>query len=171
MAEPAPSPMADEDYNPMAAWFLPNPYWGPCVAGLRRLLRAAAEAAPPGVNVPAHYVFACGTTIRADALPAVEAAGDVNTLLLDKTGTITIGNREAAEFIPVAGVTVEELAHAAQLSSLLRDPIRVEIARKEESAPKIEQFVHHLAQSGKQSLLLSMLQDDAPAVNTGTPQS
>jgi K+-transporting ATPase ATPase B chain len=49
---------------------------------------------------------------------AVEAAGDVNTLLLDKTGTITIGNREAAEFIPVAGVTVEELAHAAQLSSL-----------------------------------------------------
>jgi K+-transporting ATPase ATPase B chain len=49
---------------------------------------------------------------------AVEAAGDVNTLLLDKTGTITIGNREAAEFIPVAGVTVEELANAAQLSSL-----------------------------------------------------
>jgi len=49
---------------------------------------------------------------------AVEAAGDVNTLLLDKTGTITIGNREAAEFIPVAGVTVEELASAAQLSSL-----------------------------------------------------
>jgi K+-transporting ATPase ATPase B chain len=49
---------------------------------------------------------------------AVEAAGDVNTLLLDKTGTITIGNREAAEFIPVGGVTVEELANAAQLSSL-----------------------------------------------------
>ncbi len=49
---------------------------------------------------------------------AVEAAGDVNTLLLDKTGTITIGNREAAEFIPVAGVPLEELAHAAQLSSL-----------------------------------------------------
>ncbi len=49
---------------------------------------------------------------------AVEAAGDVDTLLLDKTGTITIGNREAAEFIPVGGVTVEELADAAQLSSL-----------------------------------------------------
>src|SRR5450631_3775948 len=49
---------------------------------------------------------------------AVEAAGDVNTLLLDKTGTITIGNREAAEFIPVAGVPAEELASAAQLSSL-----------------------------------------------------
>jgi potassium-transporting ATPase ATP-binding subunit len=49
---------------------------------------------------------------------AVEAAGDVNTLLLDKTGTITLGNREAAEFIPVNGVTSEDLADAAQLSSL-----------------------------------------------------
>ncbi len=49
---------------------------------------------------------------------AVEAAGDVNTLLLDKTGTITLGNREASEFIPVNGVTSEELADAAQLSSL-----------------------------------------------------
>jgi potassium-transporting ATPase ATP-binding subunit len=49
---------------------------------------------------------------------AVEAAGDVNTLLLDKTGTITIGNREAAEFIPVGGVSDAELADAAQLSSL-----------------------------------------------------
>ena len=46
-------------------------------------------------------------------------------------------------------------------NGLLRNPIRVEIARKEETAPKIDQFVHHLAQSGKQSLLLSMLQDDA----------
>jgi K+-transporting ATPase ATPase B chain len=49
---------------------------------------------------------------------AVEAAGDVNTLLLDKTGTITIGNREAAEFIPVGGVLESDLANAAQLSSL-----------------------------------------------------
>ncbi|MGH3960027.1 potassium-transporting ATPase subunit KdpB [Mycobacterium sp.] len=49
---------------------------------------------------------------------AVEAAGDVNTLLLDKTGTITLGNREASEFIPTGGVTSEELADAAQLSSL-----------------------------------------------------
>ena len=49
---------------------------------------------------------------------AVEAAGDVNTLLLDKTGTITLGNRQAAEFIPVAGVSDRELADAAQLSSL-----------------------------------------------------
>ncbi|MFL6022174.1 MAG: potassium-transporting ATPase subunit KdpB [Marmoricola sp.] len=49
---------------------------------------------------------------------AVEAAGDVNTLLLDKTGTITLGNRQAAELIPVAGVTPLRLADAAQLSSL-----------------------------------------------------
>jgi len=49
---------------------------------------------------------------------AVEAAGDVDTLLLDKTGTITLGNRQAAEFLPVAGVGEEELADAAQLASL-----------------------------------------------------
>ncbi|WP_328487265.1 potassium-transporting ATPase subunit KdpB [Streptomyces zaomyceticus] len=49
---------------------------------------------------------------------AVEAAGDVSTLLLDKTGTITLGNRQAAEFVPVAGTTEAELADAAQLSSL-----------------------------------------------------
>jgi K+-transporting ATPase ATPase B chain len=49
---------------------------------------------------------------------AVEAAGDVNTLLLDKTGTITLGNRQAAEFLPAPGVNETELADAAQLSSL-----------------------------------------------------
>ncbi len=49
---------------------------------------------------------------------AVEAAGDVNTLLLDKTGTITLGNRQAAEFLPAPGVTVERLADAAQITSL-----------------------------------------------------
>ncbi|MGI5466652.1 potassium-transporting ATPase subunit KdpB [Streptomyces sp. CA-132043] len=49
---------------------------------------------------------------------AVEAAGDVSTLLLDKTGTITLGNRQAAEFVPVKGVTAAEVANAAQLSSL-----------------------------------------------------
>ncbi|HEY3704603.1 MAG TPA: potassium-transporting ATPase subunit KdpB [Terracidiphilus sp.] len=49
---------------------------------------------------------------------AVEASGDVNTLLLDKTGTITLGNRQAVEFIPVDGVTANDLADAAQLSSL-----------------------------------------------------
>jgi K+-transporting ATPase ATPase B chain len=49
---------------------------------------------------------------------AVEAAGDVNSLLLDKTGTITLGNRQAIEFLPVDGTTAAQLADAAQLSSL-----------------------------------------------------
>ena len=49
---------------------------------------------------------------------AVEAAGDVDTLLLDKTGTITLGNRQATDFIPLPGVSEEELADAAQLASL-----------------------------------------------------
>jgi K+-transporting ATPase ATPase B chain len=49
---------------------------------------------------------------------AVEAAGDVNTLLLDKTGTITLGNRQASAFVPLADVSPEALADAAQLSSL-----------------------------------------------------
>jgi potassium-transporting ATPase ATP-binding subunit len=49
---------------------------------------------------------------------AVEAAGDVNTLLLDKTGTITLGNRQAVEFVAMPGVTMEQLAERAQLASL-----------------------------------------------------
>ncbi|WP_354700381.1 Potassium-transporting ATPase ATP-binding subunit [Paraconexibacter sp. AEG42_29] len=49
---------------------------------------------------------------------AVEASGDIDVLLLDKTGTITLGNRQAAEFLPMPGVTEAELAEAAQLSSL-----------------------------------------------------
>jgi K+-transporting ATPase ATPase B chain len=60
--------------------------------------------------------------IRANVLArsgrAVEAAGDVDVLLLDKTGTITLGNRQATELVPAAGVPVEVLADAAQLSSL-----------------------------------------------------
>jgi K+-transporting ATPase ATPase B chain len=49
---------------------------------------------------------------------AVEAAGDVDTLLLDKTGTITLGNRQATEFLPLSGVSARDLADAAQLASL-----------------------------------------------------
>src|SRR6185437_11117907 len=49
---------------------------------------------------------------------AVESAGDVDTLLLDKTGTITLGNRMATEFIPLPGVAPQDLADAAQLASL-----------------------------------------------------
>lgn len=52
---------------------------------------------------------------------AIEAAGDVDILMLDKTGTITLGNRQASRFIPVDGCSVEELADAAQLSSLSDD--------------------------------------------------
>jgi len=52
---------------------------------------------------------------------AVEAAGDVNVLLLDKTGTITFGNRQAVEFYPAPGVTAQQLAEAAELSSLADD--------------------------------------------------
>ena len=63
-----------------------------------------------------------GRMLRANVIAtsgrAVEAAGDVDVLLLDKTGTITLGNRQAAAFMPVAGVTEAELADAAQLSSL-----------------------------------------------------
>jgi High-affinity K+ transport system, ATPase chain B len=49
---------------------------------------------------------------------AVEAAGDVNTLLLDKTGTITLGNRQATEFMPAPGIQLSDLSRAAELSSL-----------------------------------------------------
>src|SRR4029453_17562293 len=49
---------------------------------------------------------------------AVEAAGDVDTLLLDKTGTITLGNRQATEFLPLSGINERDLADAAQLASL-----------------------------------------------------
>jgi K+-transporting ATPase ATPase B chain len=60
--------------------------------------------------------------VRANVLAtsgrAVEAAGDVDVLLLDKTGTITLGNRQAANFLPATGVTERELAESAQLSSL-----------------------------------------------------
>ena len=67
------------------------------VAGMSRMLRA---------------------NVIATSGRAVEAAGDVDVLLLDKTGTITLGNRQAATFIPAAGVSEEELADAAQLASL-----------------------------------------------------
>jgi len=49
---------------------------------------------------------------------AIEAAGDVDVLLLDKTGTVTLGNRQASEFLPLSGVTEQELADASQLSSI-----------------------------------------------------
>jgi K+-transporting ATPase ATPase B chain len=59
-----------------------------------------------------------GKNVIATSGKAIEAAGDTDVLLLDKTGTITLGNRMATDFIPADGVTIEELADAAQLSSL-----------------------------------------------------
>ncbi|CAM4113946.1 potassium-transporting ATPase subunit B [Yersinia intermedia] len=59
-----------------------------------------------------------GANVIATSGRAVEAAGDVDVLLLDKTGTITLGNRQASEFLPAPGVTEQQLADAAQISSL-----------------------------------------------------
>ncbi len=65
---------------------------------------------------------------------AVEAAGDVDTLLLDKTGTITLGNRQATEFLPLAGVEARDLADAAQLASL--SPTRPRKAARSSCSPR-----------------------------------
>lgn len=62
-----------------------------------------------------------GANVIATSGRAVEAAGDVDVLLLDKTGTITLGNRQASEFLPAPGVKEQELADAAQLASLADD--------------------------------------------------
>ncbi|HXE45162.1 MAG TPA: potassium-transporting ATPase subunit KdpB [Conexibacter sp.] len=87
---------------------------------------------------------------------AVEASGDVDVLLLDKTGTITLGNRQAAEFIPMPGVSEAELAEAAQLSSLADETPEgrsiVVLAkqyglREHELAPHQAQFVPFTAQT------------------------
>ena len=87
---------------------------------------------------------------------AVEAAGDVNVLLLDKTGTITYGNRQAAEFIPVPGVSIERLARAAYLSSLAdetpegRSIVELALAKygvKEEKLAEGAAFVPFTAQT------------------------
>ena len=79
---------------------------------------------------------------------AVEAAGDVNTLLLDKTGTITIGNRQAVEFLPIDGVTADELAEAAQLSSLADETPEgrsVVVLAKEQYGLRGRELAHHEA--------------------------
>ena len=79
---------------------------------------------------------------------AVEASGDINTLLLDKTGTITIGNRQAVEFIPVKGVTEQELAEAAQLSSLADETPEgrsVVVLAKEKYGLRGRELAHHEA--------------------------
>jgi K+-transporting ATPase ATPase B chain len=79
---------------------------------------------------------------------AVEAAGDVNTLLLDKTGTITLGNRQAAEFIPAPGITAAEMADAAQLSSLADETPEgrsIVVLAKEKYSLRGREFASHEA--------------------------
>ncbi len=82
---------------------------------------------------------------------AVEAAGDVSTLLLDKTGTITLGNRRAVAFLPVDGVDEAELTDAASLSSLADETPEgrsvVELAASDSGAPKGATFVEFTAQT------------------------
>jgi potassium-transporting ATPase ATP-binding subunit len=80
---------------------------------------------------------------------AVEAAGDVNTLLLDKTGTITLGNRQAVEFLPCRGVEASELADAAQLASLADETPEgrsIVVLAKEQFRLRGREVSHHQAQ-------------------------
>ena len=92
----------------------------------RRLANAMRELANVLTRMPNHLsaigIAGMDRLVRFNVLAmsgrAVEAAGDVDTLLLDKTGTITLGNRQATEFLPVAGVDERDLADAAQLASL-----------------------------------------------------
>jgi K+-transporting ATPase ATPase B chain len=77
---------------------------------------------------------------------AVEAAGDVNTLLLDKTGTITLGNRQATAFLPLTGVKEEALAEAAQLSSLADETPEgrsIVVLAKEKYGLRAREFTTH----------------------------
>lgn len=79
---------------------------------------------------------------------AVEAAGDIDLLLLDKTGTITLGNRMASEFLPAAGVTAQRLAEAAQLSSLADETAEgrsIVVLAKEKHSLRAEGFAPHQA--------------------------
>ena len=79
---------------------------------------------------------------------AVEAAGDVNTLLLDKTGTITLGNRQATQFMPLPGVDEKELAEAAQLSSLADETPEgrsIVVLAKEKYGLRAQQLAPHEA--------------------------
>ena len=75
-----------------------------------------------GGLLPAIGIAGMDRALRANVIAksgrAVEVAGDIDTLLLDKTGTITLGNRQATAFLPVPGVTEEQLAHAAHIASL-----------------------------------------------------
>src|SRR2546430_4782832 len=95
---------------------------GPIAAVIAVRLFVTFIPTPIGALLAAIGIAGMDRLVRFNVLAmsgrAVEAAGDVDTLLLDKTGTITLGNRQATEFHPLAGVTEAELADAAQLASL-----------------------------------------------------
>jgi len=112
---------------------------------------------------------------------AVEAAGDVDVLLLDKTGTITLGNRQAVELIPVGGITPQELAEAAQLASLADETpegrsivvlakekygLRGQTMGPSESAPQGMHFVPFSAQTR-----MSGVDFDGTSIRKGAPDS
>ncbi len=112
---------------------------------------------------------------------AVEAAGDVDVLLLDKTGTITLGNRQAVELIPVAGVSPRELAEAAQLSSLADETpegrsivvlakekygLRGQTMGPSESAPQGMHFIPFSAQTR-----MSGVDFDGTSIRKGAPDT
>ena len=112
---------------------------------------------------------------------AVEAAGDVDVLLLDKTGTITLGNRQAVELIPVGGVTPQELAKAAQLSSLADETpegrsivvlakekygLRGQTMGPSEAAPKGMHFIQFSAQTR-----MSGVDYDGITIRKGAPDT
>src|SRR4030095_13038285 len=112
---------------------------------------------------------------------AVEAAGDVHTLLLDKTGTITLGNRQAAEFLPVPGVSEATLADAAQLASLPDETPEgrsiVVLAKEKygrrgrELSPQQATFVPFTAQTRMSGVNLYATRPVAVAVSGGLPNS
>jgi K+-transporting ATPase ATPase B chain len=112
---------------------------------------------------------------------AVEAAGDVDVLLLDKTGTITLGNRQAVEFIPVGETRIEDLANAAQLSSLADETpegrsivilakekygLRAQTLGKSKLAPKGMRFIQFTAQTR-----MSGIDYDGISIRKGAPAS
>ncbi len=112
---------------------------------------------------------------------AVEAAGDVDVLLLDKTGTITLGNRQAVEFVPVKGVDVRELAEAAQLASLADETpegrsivvlakekfgLRARTMGSSDEAPKGMHFIPFTAQTR-----MSGVDFDGTSIRKGAPDT
>jgi K+-transporting ATPase ATPase B chain len=112
---------------------------------------------------------------------AVEAAGDVDVLLLDKTGTITLGNRQAVELIPVGGTTPQELAEAAQLASLADETpegrsivvlakekygLRGQTMGPSEAAPQGMHFIPFSAQTR-----MSGVDFDGTSIRKGAPDS